>query len=430
MESKATAQSALEGNQARLLGALEQLLTLPAENVTVALGYVADLVASVFHADKVDVFVYDETRDCLAALGTSQQPLSNQQRALGLDVMPVSNGGRIVEVFQTGEAALSNHVDKDPGELKGIREALGIRSQLSVPLTIGARRRGVITLASQSSSAYTAEDRRFLESVARWVGIVAHRAELVEQIAQSAVEQGRRAGAEELMTILAHDLRNHVLPIELRLGQLRRRAEAESRADDLRDLAKLQKTVERMSGLISDLLDIARIDEGMFRVDLREVDLVHLLEQSTQTLSTSEQPIHIRSAGRLTLAADPARLRQCLENLLANSLKHSPEGAPITVDVARERDDHQEWVAVHVIDEGPGVNPDVLPRIFDRFVSGQMNRGGLGLGLYLAKRIALLHGGELNVHSTPGKGTRFTLRLPYKPWEGAEDPDDVRGSAS
>ena len=74
-----------------------------------------------------------------------------------------------------------------------------------------------------------------------------------------------------------------------------------------------------------------------------------------------------------------------------------------------------DHVQIHVVDQGPGVSPDVLPRLFDRFVSGQGPNGGLGLGLYLAKRIAALHGGDLTVESEPGKGARFTLMLPALP---------------
>jgi two-component system OmpR family sensor kinase len=70
---------------------------------------------------------------------------------------------------------------------------------------------------------------------------------------------------------------------------------------------------------------------------------------------------------------------------------------------------------VEVVDEGPGIPNDMLPRLFDRYVTGDNGRGGLGLGLYLAKRIAALHGGDLTVDSTPGKGARFTLSVPAAP---------------
>ena len=111
-------------------------------------------------------------------------------------------------------------------------------------------------------------------------------------------------------------------------------------------------------------------------------------------------------------AADPHRARQCVENLLSNALKHSPEHAPVTVVVSREKQEPREMAVVQVIDEGPGVPPEVLPRMFERFVTGSQKSGGVGLGLYLAKRVAQLHGGDVKLESAPGKGARFTLTLP------------------
>ena len=89
--------------------------------------------------------------------------------------------------------------------------------------------------------------------------------------------------------------------------------------------------------------------------------------------------------------------------------------APVLVNVGRERHESGVFAALDVIDQGPGVPPEMLPRMFQRFVTGERQRGGLGLGLYLAKRIAVGHGGDLTVDSRPGRGARFSLRLPSPP---------------
>src|SRR5690349_14518864 len=110
-------------DQRRLLETLERLLEIRATDLRLALSESADLVASALSADKVDAFLYDSTRDSLVALGSSNQPLTQMQKRLGLDVLPVANRGRSVEVFETGRTYVNGRVDRDTDELRGIRDA-------------------------------------------------------------------------------------------------------------------------------------------------------------------------------------------------------------------------------------------------------------------------------------------------------------------
>jgi two-component system, OmpR family, sensor kinase len=395
-----------------LVETLERLLALPAADLKVSLTQACDIIAASLDADKVDAFLYDESRDCLVAVGASNQPLSALQRQHGLDVLPLANGGRVVHVFQTGETFLSGHMEKDPEELRGVKDALQVRSQIGVPLQVGDRRRGLVMVASQKTDHFTPEQARFTEAVVRWVGLVVHRAELVEEIARAATERGRRAVAEELVTVLAHDLRNYISPIELRLRLLNRRAEREGRETDLRDAGLALRAVARLSTMISDILDVSRIDEGILPVNVEVVDLGALLADVARAMSTPDHAIEVRIVDEVTLAADPRRIRQCVENLLSNAVKHSPETAPVKITVRREPYERGERARVDIADQGPGVPPEILPRLFERFVTGEARRGGTGLGLYLAHRIAVMHGGDLTVASALGEGTRMSLVLP------------------
>jgi two-component system OmpR family sensor kinase len=242
---------------------------------------------------------------------------------------------------------------------------------------------------------------------------VVHRATLVEEIARNSVAQGRRAAAEELITVFAHDMRNHLTPVVARLQLLHRRAQEDQRETAIRELELALRALRRMGTMVTDILDVARIDRGVFDLQTQAVDLVPLIEDVAETLSTVEHPVLVRvkADGAVVAAADPEKARQCVENLLSNAVKHSPANAPVTVVVTRDTEERREVARIHVIDEGPGVAPELLPRLFDRFVTGG-SQGGIGLGLYLAKRIAQAHGGDLSVDSTPGKGARFTLALP------------------
>jgi two-component system, OmpR family, sensor kinase len=390
---------------------LERLLEISGANLRTTLSRASDLIADALRADKVDAFLYDPERDSLAALGTSDQPLSALQRKHGLDVLPLSNGGRAVQIFTQGKTFVSGRLDRDPEELRGIKEALHVRSTLGVPLEIGGKRRGVILVASQQTEFFTEEDVRVTEGVTRWVGVVAHRAELMEEMARTAAEQGRRAVADELIATLAHDLRNYITPLEMRLQRLHRRAMREHREQDVRDLGLTQLGVTRLRTLISDMLDVARIDQGLIELQAQELDVVSALEEITTAFSTPEQPIALHAGEELVVPADPARLRQCMENLISNGLKHSPEGVPLDIFASKVQHPDGAWVRIEVVDAGAGIPPHLLDRIFERYVKGDAGSGGLGLGLYLAKQIALLHGGDLSVDQGPTRGARFILQL-------------------
>jgi len=402
----------------RLLDVLEQLFQVTGADLKATLLHVSDVFARVSGADKVDAFLYDAARDSLVAVGSSTQPLSMLQRELGLDVLPVSNGGRAVEVFKTGKTVRCGRTDEDPLEVPGVREALKVKSHLAVPLEIGSERRGAMLLASLLPDFFSDEDARLMETVARWVGLTAHRAQLAEEIAGAAREQGRRAGAEELVTVLAHDLRNYLNPLNMRLDVLRLRAAREARADDLRDLELLGRSIGRLAEVVNDILDVSRLDAGLFHLVPQRVELSELVREVVGAFESAQHAIRVtvQQGDDIRVMGDPARLRQCLENIVANAIQKSPPTAAINIFVRREeRIGRPRYGIIEVIDEGPGIPPEQLPHLFDRYHTGRFREGGIGLGLFLAKRIAATHGGDLVAASPPGKGARFTLSLPLEP---------------
>ena len=379
------------------------------------LSHASDAIAAISGADKVDTFLYDQNRDSLVALGSSTQPLSAKQRELGLDVLQLSNGGRTVRVYKTGETYLNNAVAEDTDELPGIRDALKVRSAIGVPLEIGGARRGMIMLASQHADFFTPEDAQFMETVAPWIGVVAHRAELAAEIARNATEAGRRAGAEELITVLAHDLRNYIAPMNMRLNVLRMRAGQDNRQDELRDLELLGRSIDRLGELINDILDVSRIDQGVFGIQPRRIELSGLVREIVATFESAQHSIKltVQQGDHIYVSGDPVRLRQCLENVIANAIQKSPATGTINVFVRRHQRELKPIAVVEVIDEGPGIPADQMARLFERFQTDRPE--GLGLGLYLAQRIARVHGGDLTAESAPGKGARFTLSVPGLP---------------
>jgi two-component system OmpR family sensor kinase len=407
---------------ARALVTLERLLEIEAPDLESALTHAANALSDAFAADKVDAFLYDDRRDSLVALGTSTQPLSDLQRNLGLDVLPISNGGRVVYVYKTDKVFRTGNLLADPGELTGVKEGLKIKSKLGVPLHIGSKVRGMIMIASLQGDFFTESDESFVKAAASWVGVVAHRAELMEEISRSALEQGRRSAAEELVTVLAHDIRNYLAPVSGWVYLLRNNSQVRGDEQGLRHADAALRSIKSLSALVTNLLDVARIDRGLFDLDVEPVDLGAISREAAESLSTDDHHVVVRASSPVIVRADRARLRQCLDNLISNAAGHSPKGAPVNLFARQyEREGHQ-WAELKVVDEGPGVPEDVMPHIFDRFVTGRSGTGGVGLGLYVANRIAQAHGGKIEVESSPGKGARFNLHLPvYR----APDPDQV-----
>jgi two-component system, OmpR family, sensor kinase len=401
----------LTGAHDRPLSLLEQLMAIQTPDLDAALTTATDLVVEAFGADKADAFLLDPTAETLVAVGASHTPLARRQRAIGMDRLPLANGGRAVEVFHTRTPRLNGHVDEDPLELTGIKDGLGVRSSMDTPLEVGGHVRGVLSVVSQTADRFTERDLRLLESVTRWVGLIAHRAELVGQLTQSATQRGRREGAEELLAVLAHDMRNHLAPIQGRIHLLRNTARQDKRETDLRQIDQLEANVGRLHRLLSDLLDASRLEHGLFALNVGAVDLVRLARARIGDLEPLDATIELQAPDELWLSeADPERLAQAIDNLLTNAIQHAAPGTPVVLEIDSQQRDACQWAVLSVTNVGPPIPGEVLPRLFERFEPGPGSRG-VGLGLYIARGIAWAHGGTLAVTCTPS-GTTFRLSLP------------------
>ena len=402
--------SELDGH--RLLATLERLLAIDETDLHGALDRACHMVAEALRADKVDATLYDSSTETLIAAGTSDTPMGRKQHAIGMNRLPVANGGREVDVFLTGVPYATGQADQDPGQLRGMTEGLGIRSAIMVPLEVAGTRRGVFLASSARPNFFTEDDVRFLEAVSRWVGMVAQRAELTERIATEAREQGRRVAADELIATLAHDLGNLLAPVKGRIDLLKRRARREDRQRDLRDIEEAARAVDRVVALVADLLDSSRLEQGLFALNRQPVDLVDLVRETCAALTTNSMPIRVEVSDQdVVLAMDPNRIRQALENLLSNAIRFSPAGAAVVVELDVDSSGAESWAVVTVTDQGPGIPPELFPRLFDRFARGP-GSSGLGIGLYLASRIVAAHGGTLTADPDATIGARFQMKLP------------------
>jgi len=133
------------------------------------LNQASQLVAEALDADKVDAFLYDVTIDTLVAVGSSNRPMARLQQRLGLNRVPIANGGYDVEVFEQGISYRTGRAEHDPKVAVGLRQRLGAQSILAVPLRVGHERGGVLEVISAQPDKFSDDDLYFTEAVARWV---------------------------------------------------------------------------------------------------------------------------------------------------------------------------------------------------------------------------------------------------------------------
>jgi signal transduction histidine kinase/CheY-like chemotaxis protein len=237
-----------------------------------------------------------------------------------------------------------------------------------------------------------------------------------ERLARSAAEAMNQA-KDHFLAMLSHELRTPLTPVLAVISGL-------DRSDHLppalrQDLAMMRRNIELEARIIDDLLDLTRVSSGKIQLDRRSVDLREILAHAVRTscgeaLSTGSPRVELDLADAdHRLWGDASRLTQVFWNLLNNAVKFTPREGTITVRSRREA----SRLAVEIADTGVGIEPDVLPRIFDAFEQGGdgvMHRyGGLGLGLAIGKAIVDLHGGEIVARSEGrGRGTSFTVHLP------------------
>jgi two-component system, OmpR family, sensor kinase len=191
-----------EGHDVRLLRMLECLLALEVIALDEAMSQAAQRLAETLAADKVDVFLHDPATESLVSIGTSDTPLGRREHELGLDRLPIADGGWTVEVFQSGRSHLARYADREQGDVKGVFEELGIRSSVNVPLEIAGTRRGVLLVSSVTSGFFTEHDLAFVEAVAHWIGLVAYRIAHTACLVAEAAEEATRLAAEHAVEVL------------------------------------------------------------------------------------------------------------------------------------------------------------------------------------------------------------------------------------
>jgi PAS domain S-box-containing protein len=233
-----------------------------------------------------------------------------------------------------------------------------------------------------------------------------------EQAARQRAEEANRV-KDEFLAMVSHELRT---PLNAVLGWARMLSDGPADPERLaRGLEVIQRNAQMQAWLINDLLDVSEIKAGQLRLDLRPVNLHAIVSLAIDAVGVpaGAKQILITSAlaDRVEIHGDPHRLQQVVWNLLVNAVKFTPEGG--RVEVRLEGRDGEAFIQVS--DTGQGIEPELLPRLFEAFWQGDpvRRRGGLGLGLTIVRTLVEAHGGRVEVESDgPGRGATFRVRLP------------------
>jgi len=220
---------------------------------------------------------------------------------------------------------------------------------------------------------------------------------------------------DEFLSVASHELRTPLTTIK-GYTQLLAQTVNDLTVDERSTyLTAVLGEIDRMMGLISELLDVSRIETNRLQIHPQQIRWLEFLERRASAFRVQNPARSIRfqpTTGETLVVVDPDRMRQVIDNLLSNALKYSPEGSEVEVRVVVE----DGALLTEVVDQGIGIPEDEISQLFERFhrarnVSSRYY-GGLGLGLYIAKAIILAHRGAIIVESEEGKGSRFAIRLP------------------
>jgi signal transduction histidine kinase len=290
--------------------------------------------------------------------------------------------------------------------------ALGLCMRAAVPLRARGHLLGTLMLLGDDFTCPGAAERVLIEELATRASLAIDNAALYRDAQRASRLK------DEFLATLAHELRT---PLHTIVGWAHILGEGPSDPATVRKgVETIIRSAQAQARLVDDILDVSRIVTGKLHLDLREIDLAEPIEAALESarLAADAKGVSLRvgldpAGARVT--GDPDRLRQVVSNLLGNAIRFAPEGGTVELQVAADGTD----VELTVADDGPGIRPEFLPHVFERFWQADARHArphdGLGLGLAIARHLIERHGGAVRAENRPtGTGAVFRVRLPRR----------------
>ncbi len=404
---------------AALYRASTQLLA-PAADVLSLARHIAESVTREFDFVSCSVLLVDEAGAALSRVATT-----GGFAITGAPHLPLTGAGVTVAAFTTRQTVYAPDVAADARYLRADPRT---RSELAVPLGAGQQALGVLDLQSPELDAFSGRARHIVEVFADSAALALENARLVANLesARAAAETANQLKSMFLANT-SHELRT---PLAVIMGALDAvlNGLVETPADQLHLVRTAHGASQRLLYLITDLLDIAKIEAGRMDLQLAAVDVLPVLAEAYMFTRPQAEHKHLHLEMRLPpeppplIWAEAGKVEQILLNVLGNAIKFTERGG-VTVSIATDWE-APRCLVITVQDTGIGISPDKQSELFQPFVqvdgSSTRRYGGTGLGLSIARRLTELMGGTLTLYSEgAGLGSTFTIRLPLAPEEPA-----------
>jgi signal transduction histidine kinase len=367
--------------------------------------------------------IVDQEKRAMLFLATRGHPLEDE----GFRRQPWPlNQGIVGRVVKTKRPVLASDVTQDPDYVGVMSET---RSQLAVPILREDRVMGVISLESSSLAAFDEDDLIFMTRLADHAAIAIENARLYSDLKQA------NEAKSEFVSIVSHELKTPMTSIKGYADLLFKGTVGEISEMQQKFLQVIRSNVDRMNALVSDLLDISRIESGRLRLQIQSVPIKAVVEEVVQTMQegikAKELALTVKVPEDLPpVRADTDRLIQVLTNLMSNAYRYTLPGGKISVKAIVWPDgpppgeakpvlpgeQRLRYLCLSVSDTGIGISPEDQTRIFDKFFRGDdplvRESPGTGLGLSIAKSIVELHDGQMWFQSELGQGSTFSFTVP------------------
>lgn len=365
------------------------------------LSLVMDVATELTHTETASILLVDRST------GHLHFTASTRGQVLRDMVVPLDNSiaGWVV---RHGRSLILDDVQTDRRFYANVDENLEFvtRSMLAVPLITGQGVIGALEVINKHDDKhYTSQDVALMEALASQSAVAIMNAHLFSQ--------------SDLVAEIMHELKTPLMAISAASELLSRPEFPQEKHGEL--VAMIKKESNRLSKMTKDFLDFARLESGRMQLDREAVAVQQIIEDVISISQTQAAARHIEivtqlapdlptSSSATALIGDSDRLKQVLLNLVSNATKYNVANGRITIGASRQPDE----VQISIADTGPGIEPEDLKHLFERFyrIPGSESAEGSGLGLSVAQKIVEEHDGRIEVSSTVGEGTTFTVCLP------------------
>lgn len=362
------------------------------------------LIIDILKGEQIELLsAYSEDEEYIEAIIESRKTLN------------IRDSGPWTQLLRTAAPALTGAIDLenltesliDEASISRIRK-MNLRSSIIVPMKIGARTMGLITLISNREARnYGPLDVEFAKDFATRVALTLENARLHE------MQHEAIRNRDEFLSIASHELNTPLTTVNASIQMLMRVYERQPQSDAIPRLMDTSyRSTVKLSRLVHELLDFSRIEGGQLTLVKNVFDLSALAKDCCSFVSlTTNHAITFKGDLTLNVFADRHRIDQVIVNLVNNAVKYSPSVTEIVVLVQQQGDNAN----VSVIDKGQGIEESKIPHLFDRYYRASyagLQFSGLGLGLYICENIIKLHGGTIGVTSKPGVGSTFWFNIP------------------